>query len=262
MGDYTMLRDKVVLITGASSGIGALLAQAVAAEGAVTILTGRNEERLRQVATGINGIASYKVMDVRQDTQVLACMNEIEREYGRVDILINNAGYGMFSRIQDMDIDQYHDMIDTNYLGVVRCTKAVLPIMEKQGKGHIVNIASMAGKIGSAKSTSYSATKHALLGFTDSLRMELRGSGIKVSSVNPGPIETEFFQIADPEGSYLKNIKWLMMKPDYVVRKITKLLHTQKAELNLPPFAAFGIKLYSLCPRVIDAIAGKWLNLK
>lgn len=262
MGDYTMLRGKVVLITGASSGLGALLAREVAAKGAITILTGRNEERLQQVAASVSGNASYKIMDVRKDEDVLACVSEIEKDYGRLDILINNAGYGIFSSIEEMDMAQYHNMIDTNYLGAVRCTKAVLPIMNRQKNGHIVNIASMAGKIATAKSTSYSATKHALLGFTDSLRMELRGSGIKVSSVNPGPIETEFFQLADPEGSYLKNIKWLMMKPEYVVHKIMKLLHTQKAELNLPPLAAAGIKLYSLCPRLIDSIAGKWLNQK
>lgn len=257
-----MLRDKVVLITGASSGLGAMLARAVAVEGAITILTGRSEERLQQVVTSIQGSATYKLMDVTSDQEVADCIAEIEKEYGRLDILINNAGYGIFSRIEDMHLTEYYHMMNTNYLGVVRCTKAALPIMERQGIGHIVNIASMAGRIGTAKSTSYSATKHALLGFTDSLRMELRGRGIKVSSVNPGPIETEFFQKADPEGSYVKNIQWFMMKPDYVVAKIIKLLYTQRAELNLPHLAAIGIRLYSIFPRAFDSIAGKWLNKK
>jgi short-subunit dehydrogenase len=201
-------------------------------------------------------------MDVADAQQIEVVFQQIIRTYGTIDILVNNAGYGIFSAIDELSMEQYEKMMDTNYMGVVRCTKLALPIMKAAGKGHIVNVASLAGMIGSAKSTSYSATKHAVLGFTNSLRMELKGTGIAVSSVNPGPIATAFFNIADPNGTYTRNINWLMMKPEYVVRKMIKLLHTQRAELNLPPLSAFVLKVYGLCPRFIDKWAGKWLNKK
>lgn len=257
-----MLNDKVVLITGASSGIGSLLAQKVSALGAMTILTGRNELRLTEARDKITGQAVVYVMDVQNLANIESTVEHIVATYGKIDILINNAGYGKFAEIDKLSVTEYEQMMDTNYMGVVRCTKAVLPIMERAGRGHIVNIASLAGMIGSAKSTSYAATKHAVLGFTNSLRMELRGGPIKVSAVNPGPINTEFFHIADPNGNYVKNISWMIMQPEYVVKQMIKLLYSQRAELNIPRMAAFGLKLYQLCPRVVDKIAGKYLNKK
>lgn len=257
-----MLNDKVILITGASSGIGGHLAQEVAKLGAIPILTGRSKERLEAICNEMGGQASYYVMDVRRQAEVEETVNTIVATHGKIDILVNNAGYGKFATISELSIEEYENMMDTNYMGIVRCTKAVLPIMESAGSGHIVNIASLAGMIGNAKSTSYAATKHAVLGFTNSLRMELRGTGVKVSAVNPGPILTEFFNIADPSGQYVKNISWMIMKPQYVVKQIVKLLHTQRSEINIPRLPALGLKLYGLCPRFIDKVAGKWLNKK
>lgn len=257
-----MLNKQIIVITGASSGIGALLAVESVKQGATVVLTGRNEQRLQQIASQLGSSASYYVMNVADAKQIESVFAQIIHKHGRIDILINNAGYGIFATIDDLSITQYEQMMDTNYMGVVRCTKQVLPVMKAAGKGHIVNIASLAGMIGSAKSTAYSATKHAVLGFTNSLRMELRETPIVVSSVNPGPIQTAFFNTADPEGTYVRNINWLMMKPEYVVAKIMRLLHTKRAELNLPYAASFALKLYGLCPRLIDKIAGKWLNKK
>lgn len=260
------MNNQIIVITGASSGIGALLAIETAKQGATVILTGRNEENLQAIVSQIDahgsGKASYYVMDVQNTDQIEAVFNQIVHTYGGIDILINNAGYGLFAAIEQLSVEQYEQMMDTNYMGVVRCTKLALPIMKAAGKGHIVNVASLAGMIGSAKSTSYSATKHAVLGFTNSLRMELRGTPIAVSSVNPGPIATAFFNIADPSGTYSKNMKWLMMKPDYVVKRMIRLLHTKRAELNLPIISSIALKFYHLCPRFIDKWAGKWLDKK
>jgi len=259
-----LLDHKVIVITGASSGIGALLAKETVKQGATTIITGRNEERLQEIASQLGEKGRYYVMDVNHAARIQEVFEQILHKYGRIDIVVNNAGYGQFANIEELSLEQYEHMMDTNYMGVVRCTKAVLPLMEAAGSGHIINIASLAGMIGSAKSTSYSATKHAVLGFTNSLRMELHGRNIPVavSAVNPGPIRTPFFQIADPGGTYVNNIDWLMMEPEYVVKKIIKLMHTRKAELNLPHLAGIGLKLYGLCPRWIDSFAGKWMNKK
>jgi short-subunit dehydrogenase len=257
-----MLNGKIVLISGASSGIGALSAELIALKGGIPVLTGRNRERLAKTAAAIGGQCSYYVMDVTDMEQINGVVDQVIRKYGRIDILLNNAGYGQFERFQDMPIQNFEAMMDTNYMGVVRCTKAVLPHMKEQRGGHIVNIASMAGKIGSAKSTSYTATKHALLGFTNSLRMELRNEGIVVSAINPGPIDTEFFAIADPSGSYTKNIGWFMMKPAYVAKAIVRVMEKGRAELDLPRAASFGIKLYGLVPRLADRLFGGLLNRK
>ncbi|MEK3881769.1 SDR family oxidoreductase [Paenibacillus sp. PL2-23] len=257
-----MLKGKVVFISGASSGIGAIAASLLAERGAVPVLTGRNEERLKKQADSIRGECAYYVMDVTDMEQVQQTVEQVVKRYGRIDILLNNAGYGQFESIAKMPVESYEAMMNTNYMGIVRCTKAVLPYMEQQGEGHIVNVASMAGKIGSAKSTSYTATKHAVLGFTNSLRMELKPLGIHVSSINPGPIDTEFFAIADPSGSYVKNVSWFMMKPHYVARAIVRVMERRTQELDLPRAASVGIKLYGLFPRVADRMFGGLFNRK
>ncbi|MGO4345830.1 SDR family NAD(P)-dependent oxidoreductase [Paenibacillus sp. MCAF9] len=257
-----MLRGKVIFISGASSGIGALMAKMLAERGAIPVLTGRNISKLKEISAAIKGKSSFYQMDVTDNEQVKRTVEAVIAEYGKIDVLLNNAGYGKFENFMSMNVESFEQMMDTNYLGIVRCTKAVVPHMVKQGSGHIVNIASLAGKIGTAKSTSYTATKHAVLGFTNALRMELREQGIQVSAVNPGPIDTPFFSLADPSGSYVKNVNWFMMKPEYVVKKIIRLIERRKAELDLPKTAAFGIKLYQMLPRTIDRLFGGMLNRK
>ena len=256
------MKGKIVFISGASSGIGAITASILAERGAIPILTGRSEERLKRQTASIKGECSHYVMDVTDMGQVQRTVDSVIERYGRIDILLNNAGYGQFETISKMPLESFEAMMDTNYMGIVRCVKAVLPHMQKRGEGHIVNVASMAGKIGSAKSTSYTATKHAVLGFTNSLRMELKPLGIHVSSINPGPIDTEFFAIADPSGSYVKNVSWFMMKPHYVARSIVRVMERRTHELDLPRAASVGIKLYGLFPRVADRMFGGLFNRK
>lgn len=257
-----MLNNKVIVVTGASSGIGAIIAEMLSAEGAVVILAGRSMERLKEVGSRLKGPHELVAMDVQDPAQVEAVLNEAYRKHGRIDVLVNNAGYGKFETFLDMPQDEFADMMDVNYMGIVRCTKAVLPGMLERGDGQIVNIASMAGKIATAKSTAYSATKHAVLGLSNALRQELRHTGITVSTVNPGPIDTPFFSLADPAGGYVKNVGWLMMKPEYVARRVVKLIVKRKEELNLPRLAAVGIRFYQLFPRFADRVSHRWMNQK
>ncbi len=257
-----MLKNKVVVVTGASSGIGALIAEKLSAEGAHVVLCARSADRLQEVGERISGSHELAIMDVRNSEQVESVMKGIQRQHGRIDVLVNNAGYGKFEAIMEMSVEEFQGMMDVNYMGIVRCTQAVLPGMLERGGGQIVNIASMAGKIGTAKSTSYTATKHAVLGFSNALRQELRHTGITVSTVNPGPIDTPFFSLADPTGGYVKNVSWFMMKADYVADQVVKLVRKRKEELNLPRLASFGIRLYQLFPRFADRVSYKWMNKK
>ncbi|MFD1953686.1 SDR family NAD(P)-dependent oxidoreductase [Paenibacillus thailandensis] len=257
-----MLKGKIVLISGASSGIGAITAKRLAERGAVPVLTGRNAEKLRAAAEAIAGPCGYYPMDVTRMEDVSRTVEAAIDSYGRIDILLNNAGFGLFEPFADASIESFVTMMDTNYMGTVRLTKAVLPYMLKQGGGHIVNVASMAGKLATPKSTAYSASKHAVLGFTNALRMELKDSGITVTSVNPGPIRTPFFDQADPNGTYVKNVNWLMMEPEYVAGAIVRAMERRAEEVNLPRVAAAGMRLYQLLPRTADRLLRGMFNRK
>ncbi|MGG1517387.1 SDR family oxidoreductase [Paenibacillus oryzisoli] len=256
------VENTVVLITGASSGIGAVMASAFAAKGAIPILTARRTDKLTEIAAGIQSKCGIYEMDVTNAAQVREVVGQIIAKYGRIDILVNNAGYGIFESFVDAPLQHFEEMMDVNYMGVVRCTQAVLPHMQKAGAGHIVNVASMAGKMGTAKSTGYSATKHAVLGFTNSLRQELVGSGVGLTAINPGPIATPFFDKADPSGEYVKNISWFMLKPDKVVQTLIYAVEHNIPEKDLPFVAGLGTKLFQLFPRTFNRFAAKMLNKK
>ncbi|WP_028546958.1 SDR family NAD(P)-dependent oxidoreductase [Paenibacillus taiwanensis] len=256
------IKGSVVVITGASSGIGALTAQLAAEAGAIPILAARSTDKLAQVSARIQGQHECVQLDVTNTAEVEHVMARIIATYGRIDILLNNAGMGLFERATDLTLGQFEAMMDVNYMGTVRCTKAVLPSMLERRSGRIVNVASMAGKIGSPKSSAYSASKHAVLGFTNSLRMELAGTGVTVSAVNPGPIDTPFFDVADPTGHYVNNIKWFMMPPERVAKQILRVMERGTSEVDLPFLAAAGTKLMQLFPRLSSRVANRMLNKK
>lgn len=257
-----MLKQQVIVITGASSGIGARLAKLLSEEGAIPILAARSEAKLQEVAKELSGEYGLYVTDVTDQEQVDHLIASVIAKYGKIDVLVNNAGYGQFKSITDMPEEEFIQMMDVNYMGTVRCTKAALPHMLKRGTGHVVNVASMAAKIGTAKSTSYTATKHAVYGFSNALRQELRKSGITISTVNPGPIDTAFFDLADPSGGYVNNVKWLMMSSDHVARKMVKLIDRKQEELNLPRLAAAGMFFYQWFPRFADKLTYRVMNKK
>jgi hypothetical protein len=256
------IEGKIAVITGASSGIGALMAQFLAKRGGIPILMARSKERLDETARRIQGPHDSFVLDVTDAGQVKATIEKVIQKYGRIDILINNAGYGVFDTFINAPLEEFESMMDVNYMGTVRTTKAVLPHMLAARSGHIVNIASMAGKIGSAKSSGYSATKHAVLGLTNCLRQELVGTGVSITAVNPGPVDTPFFDRADPTGNYVKNVKWFMLKPERVADKVLDAIERDIPEVNIPFIASFGVKTYQLFPRLFDRIAIKLLNKK
>lgn len=257
-----MLNNKIVWITGASSGIGALAARLAAERGAIPILSARSEEKLRLAAEAVPGPHGIRVLDVSSMDSVEAGVRSITEEYGRIDILVNNAGYGLFETAENMEMTDYEGIMDVNYFGVVRCTKAVLPHMRRAGGGQIMTVASMAGKFATAKSAGYAASKHAAVGFMNSLRQELRGSGIAVSTVNPGPIDTPFFETADPDGSYVKSVSRFILPPEKVAREMVRMMETRRDEIDLPRYLGLAIRLYGLMPRTADKLAGRFLNLK
>ena len=260
------LSNKNVVITGASFGIGEKIAMKVAQEGGRPILLARSLDKLKAISefiyekTSVNSL--YYQLDVSDVEQVKTTFTEILKEVRHIDILVNNAGFGIFDEFKDASFDEVTRMFEVNVLGLMACTKEVLPLMIDQNSGHIINIASQAGKIATPKSSVYSATKHAVLGFTNSLRMELADTKVHVSAVNPGPIETNFFNTADKTGNYVKNVQKFMLSSDYVADKIIQLMTNPKRELNLPYWMHVGSVLYAISPSLFEKISMKFFNMK
>ncbi|HEY2990729.1 MAG TPA: SDR family oxidoreductase, partial [Candidatus Binatia bacterium] len=188
-------KDQVALVTGASSGIGQRLAIDLAARGAIVIGCGRSLERLEETAKELkryNSSSKVVVCDVGDSKQVRQMVEEVLAQFGKIDILVNNAGFGSHQSFADAPVDSIESMLRTNYLGTVYCTKEVLPSMLARRSGTIVNISSVAGKIGTPNMSAYCATKFALIGLSESLYHELRPHGIHVSVICPGPVRTKF----------------------------------------------------------------------
>ncbi|WEK53362.1 MAG: SDR family oxidoreductase [Candidatus Cohnella colombiensis] len=258
----TSLRNQVVLITGASSGVGAMTAKLLAERGAIPVLTARSLDKLEQLSLTIASEHAIYKLDVTSPEEVTSVVSQVVQRYGKIDLLLSNAGYGEFIPFQEASLAHFTEMMDVNYMGTVRCVQAVLPSMLKASSGHIVVVGSLAGKVASAKASGYAASKHAVLGFTNALRQELRDTGVCVSAVNPGPIDTPFFDRADPQGGYVNRIRWLMMTPEQVAKAIISVMEKRKAELDIPWRAAVGTKLIQLFPRTIDRLFGRIMNKK
>lgn len=244
--------QKVVVITGASSGLGAELAKEAAVQGFHLVLLARRIERLQKLKEELKGAASVRIFQA--DVSDRQAIEEVFRQIGDVHVLINNAGVGFFSWVHETKKEETDQMINVNVNGVMYCSEQVIPQMMKRKKGHIINIASQAGKMATPKSAVYAATKHAVLGYTNSLRMEMGQHGVFVTAINPGPIATPFFDQADPEGTYVKNAGRFMLKPADVARKTISVIGRPVREVNLPKWMSAGSLLHSLFPSAVERL--------
>jgi NAD(P)-dependent dehydrogenase (short-subunit alcohol dehydrogenase family) len=191
-------RKNVALVTGSSSGIGFETALLLARAGFHTYASMRNLEKSKNI-TEIANTEKLPLqvvqLDVNDDRSVKDAIDKIVAEENkRIDVLVNNAGYGLFSPIEDIAIDQLKEQFETNFFGVVRVTKEVLPIMRKQRKGTIVNVSSVGGRVGAPLNSAYIASKFALEGLSESMRYELKEFGINIVIIEPGVIKTNFME--------------------------------------------------------------------
>ena len=189
------LRDKVAIITGASAGIGAAAARALAAEGCDLVLTARRESRLEELAGEI-GVDSVRVLpvpgDAREEETARRVVDVSVREFGRIDILVNNAGIGIYKDLVETSAEEYDELMDTNVRSTFLFSRHVVPHMLERGEGTLLMVSSMAGLYGFANEAVYCATKFAQVGFAQALDRELRPQGIKVGVICPGGVKTEF----------------------------------------------------------------------
>lgn len=260
------LTDKVVVITGGSGGLGEEIAYACAKQNAKVVVCARRINMLgkvKQNCEDLSGKAAYAFqLDVANPENIKEVVERIHDEVGAIDVLVNNAGFGYFENALDFDMNLAEKMFRVNVLGMMYMTQLVAIEMTDRLSGHIINIASQAGKMATPKSSVYSATKFAVLGYSNALRLELKPFGVYVTTVNPGPIETNFFDIADKSGEYLEKVDRLVLNPTVVANRIVGLMGVPRRELNMPALFEVANRLYTLFPTIGDYIAGNVFNSK
>jgi NADP-dependent 3-hydroxy acid dehydrogenase YdfG len=188
------MADRVAVVTGASSGIGAATARALAREGYAVALAARREERINELAEEISGAGGKALAvptDVADESAAAALIQTTKDELGSVDVLVNNAGVMLLGPILGADIEHWQRMVNVNVLGLMYCTHAALPIMQEQGGGHIVNVSSVAGRTARLGSGVYNATKWGVGAFSESLRQEALNYNVRVTIIEPGYVDTE-----------------------------------------------------------------------
>ena len=247
-----MSEKRVAIVTGSSSGIGFELSLMLARHGFITYATMRDLQKsltLRSIVDKENIPLRCVQLDVTNDVSVKQAIETIVKESSKIDVLVNNAGYGLSGALEDLLINEIKLLFDTNFFGLIRTTQAVLPIMRNQRSGIIVNISSGLGRFGFATSSAYASSKFAIEGLTESISYELEPFGIRTILVEPGIIKTNFIKAAvlgqkstDPNSPYLQfmnNIEVGMKKliesgerPEYVARVVLDAINDSTPKLR------------------------------
>jgi len=270
--------QKVVLITGASSGFGKLVAMGLIEKGMIVYGAARRVDKMQDiVARGGHAIK----MDVTAESTIQEGIDQIIKEQGRIDVLINNAGYAAYGFVETTDIDHLKRMFDVNVWGMVRCTQKVLPCMRKQNSGTIINISSIVGKVSAGFLGFYAASKHAVEAISDATRQEVGRFGINVSVIEPGAFKTGFDDVVHDELkkvetseiyqpilkrfiSFFDKLYSKAPTPEPVVKAIIKIVYSDKPRIRIAvgSDAKMGIMLKSLVSdKLFDSLMLKQLNM-
>ena len=243
-----MIMEKVALVTGSSSGIGYETALALARDGFYTFATMRNTskgKKIQDIAEKENLSIKVIELDVDKEESIVSAIKKIVEDAKRIDVIVNNAGYGQFGCMEDVTVDDFKKQFETNFFSIVRIIQEVAPIMRKQGSGIIVNISSVVGRIGLPGSPAYVSTKFALEGLSECLRYELGMFGIKTTMIEPGVIKTNFFESmkipeskADPKYKeltqhILSGVKMMVemgTEPAQVAEVVLKAIHDKEIQ--------------------------------
>jgi short-subunit dehydrogenase len=246
--------DKTVIVTGASSGIGAETARQFAAEGARVVLAARRQEATEAVAQSMDPDRTMVVpVDVTDMEGVAGLLRQAQTRFGRIDVLVNNAGYHSRGPVLDRDVLELTRMVDVNLRAPVALCRLVLPYLQQAGGGAIVNVASLAGHVPIAGAAVYCATKSGLRLFSLSLAEELESSGIRVSLVSPGPVDTEFFQ-GQIESIADFAFAAPMSSAERVARLILDCAWDGRRERTIPRLSGWAATLCYLSPRIRRAL--------
>ena len=244
------IKGKVIIVTGASSGIGEATARQFAREGAKVVLAARRVDRLQALAQEIaalgTGAEAFVVQaDLSKLEDIQSLIKQTLDKYGRIDVLVNNAGFGRLDWLEKLEpIKDIQSQFDVNVLGVIQTTRQALPVMMKQRSGHIINMCSMAGLVATPTYTIYAACKHAVHGFSEALRREVKPWGIDVSMIYPGGVVTEFAAHAGMKRkTQASTPKALLLTADQVGSAVVQLVRRPRAMWILPWAWSFTVWL-------------------
>ena len=251
-------KNKIVLITGASSGIGRQTAIEFAKLGSSIILVARRKDKLEQVENELkqfNVKTLVCVCDVSKKYQVEEMSKIVLKKFHSVDILINNAGFAIYGSVRDLSISDIESQMETNYFGMVYCTKNFLPLMIEKKSGHIVNVASVAASFGLPGIASYCASKFAMLGFSEGLKHELNGTGVGITVVSPIMVKTDFFD--HPSFEKMPKYSPTSLSAKTVAKAIVKASSSSRLEIITPSIVRIAVWLKHTFPYFINPILGK-----
>jgi short-subunit dehydrogenase len=257
----TDLAGRVALVTGASAGIGAATARAFAAAGMRVALCARRRDRLDALAAELRARgadASVHAVDVTDDKAVRAMVDEVAARFGALDVLVNNAGRGLAARFEDTRPDELRALLELNLIAVLTATQAALPIMRRQGRGHVINVSSVVGRRNLPGRTAYGATKFALGGLTEALRLELYGSGIAVSLVYPIFTVTEFHEVETRREPLER--RGPVQSAETVARAILRCVRRPRPEVYPYAPARLLAGLAAVAPGLVDRVIGRALQ--
>ncbi len=247
----------VILITGASSGIGAAAARLFANHGYAVVLAARRKDRLDELAADITaggGEALAITTDVSQLDDVQTCVAQTMDRFNRLDVLLNNAGFGHMNWLEKMEpLEDIEMQIRVNLLGAIYMAQAVAPTMIERGRGHIINVASVAGLIGMPTYSIYAATKFGMRGFNEALRRELQPWGIHVSIIYPGGADTEFSQHTGiKRKTGFSTPAWMRLRAEDVASAAYSLTKHPRRQVIMPGIMEWVVWMNALFPRVFD----------
>ena len=251
-------KNKVVIITGASSGIGEATAIKFAKKGANVVLVARRKEKLLEVKKKLSNFPGTSLIcqcDVSDKEQVNQMSKKVLDEFGRVDVLVNNAGFVIYGKVNELSTEEIVAQMETNYFGMIYCTKAILPQMLEQHSGHIVNVASVGASFGVPGIASYCASKYAMLGFSEGLFHELDGTGVGLTVVSPIMVRTPLFDHPSFE-NFSKFSTGISLSSETVAKTIIKASNSSRLELVVPSAARAGIWFKQTFPFFVNPIIG------
>jgi len=251
-------KNKVVLITGASSGIGRDAAIEFAKRGANIVLVSRTKQKLEQVEDELkkfNVTVLVCQCDVSKKDQVKEMSKTVLEKFDSVDILVNNAGFAIYGSVTDLSIDDMESQMETNYFGMIYCIKSFLPSMLDKKSGHIVNVASVAASFGLPGIASYCASKFAMLGFSEGLKHELKNSGVGITVVSPIMVRTNFFD--HPSFQKMPKFSPTSLSSKIVAKAILKAANSPRLEIIVPSVVRVAVWMKNTFPYFINPILGK-----
>ena len=251
-------KNKVVVITGASSGIGEASAIEFAKKNANVVLVARRKEKLLQVQKKISKYTDSTLIcqcDVSNKLQVKEMSDTVLDTFGRIDILVNNAGFVIYGKVSELSTEEIVAQMETNYFGMIYCTKAFLPQMLEQHSGHFVNVASIGASFSAPGVASYCATKYAMLGFSEGLKHELYDTGVDLTVVSPIMVRTPLFDHPSFE-NFSKFSTGISLSSETVAKAIIKASNSSRLEIVVPSVARAGIWFKQTFPYFINPIVG------